>query len=233
MLCDAYCRVLSLEIEDTALYTDEKGRLRNPDRLCLAARGAVWDAVQKIHQLKLAEKSRIGTAPAGAQPDSMTDCLTLRPHPFEAILGTHECPPPSLFGATGSRSSQRSVSEVPAGLHGPRSTPAFSAVIPSWMRAAHAEGTSGIGGTASSLNKHMISVMLAAEDESRCVELQRQAMAREERNFWQRVDVIRKAQRNTIKNLDTRKTYKDFDYAAQNREGGPGKNANIAVRHVS
>ncbi|KNH07268.1 hypothetical protein XU18_1800 [Perkinsela sp. CCAP 1560/4] len=311
---DAYCRVRKIDIENRELYIDMANPkdeiLQNDKQLCLDVKIAVWDAVAKIQKLKLAERAKIGTPPAGAQPSSMTDALSLRPYPYEALTGEHELshgvddprvggkytqtpryadyfvtsdkslsdgsspdsekvqiggekiptldgkatdaekgtssgipPDPSqqptekvypdfnrkehYTAATGvisnASSGVGSANESIDGQPGqkiPLSRKATPTLL-SWIGAVHRECTHGIGGIAS-FSKHMIPVLLASENPSRVLEIQRQHMSMEEKTFWNRVDVIRKAQQNTIKvPLDQRRTYKDFDYQSPTNRYSP------------
>ena len=293
---DAYCRVLKIDVEKRDLYTDPakpgSAILKESEQLCLDVKVAVWDAVAKIQKLKMSERAKIGTPPAGAQPSSMVDALTLRPYPYEAITGEHELSVglddprtggkhsaiPRYFdnyvttdkylqnGGGGTEANKtiegnapaealegKSTEERKAEASSPADTPddkqypdiprsdhykAASEVLSngskaaesegsekeptlnrkskprllSWIAAMHREATGGIGGVAS-FSKHMMAVLLASEDPARVLEIQRQHMSMEEKNFWNRVDVIRKAQENTIKvPLDKRREYRDFDY---------------------
>ena len=300
---DAYCRVKKIDVEDRDLYT-EKGSeiLKDHKKLCEDVKVAVWDAVAKLQKLKLAERAKIGTPPAGAQPSSMVDALTLRPYPYEALTGEHELingaddermggkdsTVPRYFdnyvstdphleaGKPRNVEMEKLAGDAAAALDGksegksksdkdtasppdeteerqypdisrkehyaaatqvltnsmnsaknqdkskkspldPRSTPRLL----SWIGAVHREATGGIGGVAS-FSKHMLAVLLAAEDPARVLEIQRQQMSIEEKQFWNRVDVIRKAQQNTIRvPLEKRRQYRDFDYTSSTNRYSP------------
>jgi len=188
---DAFCRVLSIEVEDKERYSTAEGKVANEEGLCLAVRGAIWDAQSKLQQLKIAEKQRVGAAPPGGYPDSMTDSLMLRPHAYEAL-------------------SQDDQSK-----------------IPSWISAARYEAWDGAGGVGS-VYRHLLPMLMMMSDEERCIEVQRQSMAQEEQVFWQRANLIRRAQRNTVKGA--RRGYKEWDYAQQDRE--QALNENIQLKHI-
>eukprot|EP00760_Papus_ankaliazontas_P037631 PhM_4_TR8637/c0_g1_i1/m.67917 len=189
--CDAYCRVLSIEVEDKARYSNETdGTVTDPQALCLAVRGAVWDATTKLQHLKHAEYKRLHGNFASHTPDGNVDSLMLRPNAYEAF--------------TADDVSDR---------------------LPTWMNAARE--TEALSRAICVKQDHFVMAIMAMEDESRCVEVQRQIMAKEEQAFWHRVDLIRKAQKNTIRG--PKRVHSDFNYAAKNRED---PNDNVQVQHV-
>eukprot|EP00759_Apiculatamorpha_spiralis_P033960 PhF_6_TR35063/c0_g1_i1/m.51095 len=197
VVCDAYCRVLSINIDDKSKYCDGNDVVTDRDGLCAAVRGAVYDATNKLHQLKISELKRVGEVKnvMSQYPDQIFDVLMQRPHAYEALTSSQHAP------------------------------------VPSWLATmrAHKAEFEGVTSVQHMMGNYLLNVM----DKDRCVEVQRQAMAKEEVAFWNRVDLMRKAQRNSLGNtLKHRRTYRDFDYAAKEAESTAQQTVGIGMKHL-
>lgn len=189
---DAYCRVKSIDVADEAAFSNGGGEI-DCDQLALAVKAAAWEAQQKVVAAKQeAYRGVMAQCQELAKYEGFSrwfdqDGATLPPYPSNAIRET---------AAPDWLSDLRTM---------PGLASAHAAMLPAVMALETPSGfKSGDAAHADSAD-------------AQAVHDQRVEMQQDEMYFWERVDLIRRSQRNA-RGAMPKRAYKDQQAAGATEE---------------